>query len=173
MVEREYQRVSDKVTWRCPPKNCRTTTSIRKGSFFERSGLPLDKLIDLIYYWSLELPHAAIQNELQVDKQTVTDWANFLREVCSTELVRNPVRLGGPGHTVAVDETCVAKRKPGNQQGRPVPAKWVFGAVDLGTGDFFMEIVDQRDAAHLEPVIRRTILPGTTIWSDSGRHTTT
>jgi len=73
MVEREYQRVADKVTWRCPPKNCRTNTSIRKGSFFERSGLPLDKLIDLIYYWSLELPHVAIQYELQVDKQTVTD----------------------------------------------------------------------------------------------------
>ena len=32
--------------------------------------------------------------------------------------------------------------------------------------DFFMEIVDQRDAAHLEPIIRNNILPGTTIWSD-------
>ena len=93
----------------------------------------------------------AIQQELQVDKQTVTDWANFLREVCSTELVRNPIHLGGPGHTVAVDETLVAKRKPGNQQGRPVAAKWVFGAVDLGTSDFFMEIVDQRDAAQCPP----------------------
>jgi len=151
MVEHEYQRVSDKVTWRCPSKNCRTNTSIRKDSFFERSGLPLDKLIDLIYYWLLELPHVAIQHELQVDKQTVTDWANFLREVCSTELVRNPVRLGGPGHTVAVDETLVAKQKPGNQQGIPVAAKWVFGAVDLGTGNFFMEIVDQRDAAQCPP----------------------
>jgi len=60
----------------------------------------------------------------------------------------------------------VAKRKPGNQQGRPVAAKWVFGATDLGTGDFFMEIVDQSNAAHLEPIIRNNILPGTTIWSD-------
>jgi len=73
MVEREYQRVADKVTRRCPPKYCQTNTSIGKGSFFERSGLGLDKLIDLIYYWSLELPHVAIQYKLQVDKQTVTD----------------------------------------------------------------------------------------------------
>ena len=60
----------------------------------------------------------------------------------------------------------VAKRKPGDQQGRPVPATWVFGAADLGTGEFFMQIVDQRDAAHLEQIIKNNILPGTTIWSD-------
>ena len=60
MVESEYQRVTDKVTWRCPPKNCHINTSIRKGSFLVRSGLPLHKLIDLIYYWSLELPHVTI-----------------------------------------------------------------------------------------------------------------
>ena len=166
MEESEYQRVTDRVTWRCKPKNCRTIASIRKGSFFESAHLPLSTLIDMVYYWSIEMPHATIQCELGVDDKTVTDWANFLREVCSQELVHNPVRLGGPGHTVAVDETLVAKRKPGNQQGRPVEPKWVFGAVDLGTGQFFMEMVDQRDAATLEPIIRNNILPGTRIWSD-------
>jgi len=128
--------------------------SIRKGSFFERSGLLLYKLVDLIYYWSLELPHVAIQYELQVDEKTITDWVNFLREICSSELSRNPVRLGGPGYMVAVDEMLVAKRKPGNQQSRPVAAKWLFGAADLGTSDFFKEIVTQRDNAHLEPIMR-------------------
>jgi len=59
-----------------------------------------------------------IQYKLSVDDKTVMDWANFLREVCSQELVRNPVRLGGPGHTVAVDETLVAKRKPGKPAGQ-------------------------------------------------------
>lgn len=38
--------------------------------------------------------------------------------------------------------------------------------VDLGTGSFFMELVPQRDAATLVPIIQRIILPGSTVWSD-------
>jgi len=57
MEESEYQRVTDRVTWRCKPKNCRTIASIRKGSFFESAHLPLSTLIDMVYYWSIELPH--------------------------------------------------------------------------------------------------------------------
>ena len=40
--------------------------------------------------------------------------------------------------------------------------------VDTGhiPGLGYMEIVDQRDAATLLPIIRDHILPGTTVWSD-------
>jgi len=47
MEEREYDRVVDKVTWRCLLRQCRTITSIRHGSFFECSHLTLKSLIDL------------------------------------------------------------------------------------------------------------------------------
>lgn len=49
-----------------------------------------------------------------------------------------------------------------------MPPVWVFGMVDtshipaLGC----MEVVDQRDASTLLPIIRDHILPGTTVWSD-------
>jgi len=42
----------------------------------------------------------------------------------------------------------------------------VWGGVDLGTGSFFMELVSQRDAATLAPIIQRVILPGSTVGSD-------
>ena len=61
MEESEYQRVTDTVTWRCKPKNCRTIASIRKGSFFESAHLPPSTLIDMVYYWSIELPHTTMQ----------------------------------------------------------------------------------------------------------------
>ena len=166
MVESAYDQVADKVTWRCPVKRCRTTTSIRKGSFFERSHLPLKTLLDFLYYWSIELPNAEIQHQLAVDQKTVTDWTNLIREVCSTELLRNRVWLGGPGRIVAIDQTLFAKRKTGNQQAGPVEPEWVFGGVELGTDKFFMHLVhNNRDAATLERVIRDNILPGTRIWS--------
>lgn len=55
-----------------------------------------------------------------------------------------------------------------NRRGHALPPVWVFGMVDashipsLG----YMEIVDQRDAATLLPIIRDHVQPGTTIWSD-------
>jgi len=61
MEERQYSRVSDGIIWRCPPKQCRATVSVRKGSFFEKSHLPLTKLCDLLYYWSIDVNMAETQ----------------------------------------------------------------------------------------------------------------
>jgi len=87
--------------------------------------------------------------QLGVDGKTVTDWYNFVREVCSEDMIANPMQIGGPGTTVAIDESVVAKAKPGNIHARPVPQQWVFGGVQLGTDRFFIELVPQRNAATL------------------------
>jgi len=42
---------------------------------------------------------------------------------------------------------------------------WVFGAVDLQMKEFFIQIVLQRDAATLLPIIQGHIRPGSRIWS--------
>jgi transposase-like protein len=86
--------------------------------------------------------------------------------VCSADLLQNPRRIGGPGHVVAIDETVVARAKPGNAHARPVTQQWVFGGTDLTTKEYFMEMVPARDAATLIPVIQRNIVAGSTIWSD-------
>ena len=96
----------------------------------------------------------------------MTDWFNFCREVCSADLLANPLQIGGPGAIVAIDESVVARSKPGNAQARPVPPQWVFGGVQLGTTRFFMELVDRRDAATLVPIVQRYIVPSTRVWSD-------
>jgi len=66
MEERIYNRVSDGLIWRCPPKQCRATVSIRRGSFFEKSHLPLTKLCDLLYYWSMDLNNVETQYQVYV-----------------------------------------------------------------------------------------------------------
>jgi len=60
----------------------------------------------------------------------------------------------------------VARCKPENAQGRPVPPQWVVGGVDLQTGKFFLEMVPERSVARLTPVLQRHILPGSTVWTD-------
>ena len=90
----------------------------------------------------------------------VTEWYNFCREVCSADLLANPLQIGGPGAIVDIDKSVVAKSKPGNG----VPPYWVFRG--SARNSFFMEMVDDCDAATLVPIIQRYILPGTRIWSD-------
>jgi ISXO2-like transposase domain len=89
-----------------------------------------------------------------------------MRDICSHDLLANPRQIGGIGHVVAIDESVLARRKPGNAQGRPVREQWVFGGVDLTTKQFFIELVPRRDEPTLTPIIQRNIVAGTTIWSD-------
>ena len=103
---------------------------------------------------------------MAVNRKSVQDWYNFCRDLCSDNLLHNPIVLGGPGHIVAIDETLVARRKPGNAQGRPVPEQWCFGGVDLATGEFFMILVPNRAEVTLLPVIQRNVAAGTRVRSD-------
>lgn len=45
--------------------------------------------------------------QISVEGHTVVDWCAFIRDVCSADLLANPQQLGGPGHTVAIDESLM------------------------------------------------------------------
>jgi len=47
--------------------------------------------------------------QVAVNRKSIIDWYNFCRDLCSDDLLHNPVVLGGPGHIVAIDETLVAR----------------------------------------------------------------
>jgi hypothetical protein len=54
-----------------------------------------------------------------VDHKTVTDWFNFLRDLCSADLLANPHQIGGQGRIVAIDESVVARAKRGKRACTP------------------------------------------------------
>jgi len=64
MTERPYARIQEGIAWRCQVRQCRATASIRRGSFFERSQLPLKKLLDVISYWALEMSNDNIEHQV-------------------------------------------------------------------------------------------------------------
>ena len=54
MVEGRRQDVSDGLVWRC--RQCKGTKSIREGSFFSKSKLPLRQWVLLMHFWVRQYP---------------------------------------------------------------------------------------------------------------------
>ena len=74
--------VTDGLVWHCP--SCKTTKSIREGSFFfTKSRLSLKKWLLLLHFWMKEYPVSDAASDLQVDNNTACDVYQWLREVCS------------------------------------------------------------------------------------------
>jgi hypothetical protein len=106
-----YSRSLDEFAWRCII--CRSTRTIRDGTFFSNSKLTLRQVMDLMFYWSQGLDshvfpsrHCGIKGDA-----TLVDWKNFMRDICVEYCLKNPAMIGGVGHVVEIDESAWAKQK--------------------------------------------------------------
>lgn len=125
----------------------------------------MEQIVKLTYYWVYDLPNDFISRELRIGSDhTVVDWKNFSREVCLSILKLDNEKIGGPGRTVEIDESKFGKRK--YHRGKRVDGVWVFGGIERETKKCFFEVVEDRSANTLIPIIKKYILPGTTILSD-------
>ena len=90
---------------------CKTTKSLRAGSFFSKSKLPLQKWMVLIYWWVQDYPVSDAAEEAHVGRDTAINVYQWLREVCTTKLLSMPIQLGAPGKVVQIDESLF-RHKP-------------------------------------------------------------
>ena len=95
---RRAQASSDGVSWYCT--SCKTTKSIRHGSFFSKSKLTLQKWMIVILWWSREYPVIEMSREAEITEGTACDIYQWLCEVCSTNLLGTQIMLGGLGIVV-------------------------------------------------------------------------
>ena len=56
--------------FRCPRKGCQKVVSFRKGTFFENSKIPLEKIVRLLHLWSTVTPLQVMAKELEVRNGT-------------------------------------------------------------------------------------------------------
>lgn len=144
-----------------------TKKSIRCGSWFSGSKLPLTTVSKITYLWVIKAEPVAIICQTGVNKNTVTDWLQFCRDVCVEICSRTNETIGGPGTIVEIDEAKFGRRK--YNRGRRVEGHWVFGGVERGSRKSFFKIVENRSKDVLLGIIKEFILPGTTIVSDCWR----
>ena len=101
----------------CTNSRCRTWLSIRSGSFFEGSNIPLSTWLHLMFLWAIKASGSNIARLTSLSKPTVIRALSDLRTVCSTKIMNADMKIGGVGKTVEIDESKFgAKRK--YQRGR-------------------------------------------------------
>ncbi|XP_045461253.1 uncharacterized protein LOC123671438 isoform X2 [Harmonia axyridis] len=151
---------------------CESSRSVFSGTFCDRMHLDLDKLcfqVD-IFLSNLRSRTKEAMFELKLSSRTVIDWFSFCREVVADYVERNSHCIGGIGKIVEIHEAMLGKRK--YKRGRMLTEQWVIGGVERGVrGEckaFFVP-VENRTSETLIGIIRRYVLPGTTIMTDCWR----
>ena len=165
----QFRNVDDKVQWACSRRTCRSSVTVRKGTWLFGSKIKLRKIVFFITSWAQSLTSIKFAAEnIEISMHTTIDFNNYMREVCAHSLTKNTnAAIGGYGKHVEIDESIFTRRK--YNRGRVLPQAWVFGGICRETNDMFMVQVDQRNKDTLETEIKKNILPGTLIISDEWR----
>ena len=107
----------DKTVWRCS-EHKKSKKTIRANSFLENHHISEEQFITIVFLWSNEISVEAATTLIEISEQTIIQWYQYLRDVCSHYLFTNPIKIRGEGRVVQVDESQITKRK---NKGRIVP----------------------------------------------------
>lgn len=92
-----------------------------------------------------------------------------MREVCTHYIDNHPIRIGGPGINVCMDETHLYVSKYG--RGNRVKDVWVVGAIVSNPQpneelQFFAKRVENTNLQTILPLVQRHIVPGSILMTD-------
>ena len=97
------------MSWYWP--QCYTRRYIHDGSFFSKSKITLQKWMILLNFWVHKYPVTDAMQEAEVDGHTAIHAYQWLRDICSSCLMRGQIVLGGPDVDVHIDESLF-RHKP-------------------------------------------------------------
>jgi len=165
----------DGYIWKCRSKECGEIENIRKENKLFSNFSKIKLRILLIYIFS----HFAFlfspvnsRKILGLSLKTIRRLSDFLSSClvkCQIEEDDKIGQFGGKERVIEMDESCFFKRK--NNKGRIQSQVWGFGFVERNTGRLFVEVVPNRSAKTLVPIILQWISKDTKILlSDDGAH---
>jgi transposase-like protein len=163
--------------WQCKSVHPKRQFSVKVGTVFEDSPIPIDKW--LVAVWMLSncrngVSSYELSRALGITQKSGWFMLHRIRETMSL----NGTPLGGPGDVVETDETYVGgKLKNMHRSKRSVPVAGeriemknktaVMGFLNRTKREVSAQIIPFVRSETVQAMVRRNVLPGTTLYTDS------
>jgi transposase-like protein len=161
--------IATRSLWRC--KDCRKQFSVKKGTIFEDSPIPLSKWLPAIWLYSAGKKGRSshqLARDLGVTQKTAWFMSHRIRLAMETESFDAP--LSGE---VEVDETIMGGHDQNKHSylrrgtwGKQVGKVAVMGLLERG-GDVRAKMVPSRTSARLQKEIRSNVTLGSILYTDA------
>lgn len=161
----------DGCCWRCLNRACQRNklrVTIRTGSFFYGMRSSLVDIFSVIFCWTQEKPVKVVAEDFGLNKSTVIAIYSRLRDIIGEYCDSITPSLGGPGIVCQVDESLFSHKVKAHRGRPPQEQVWVFGIIDTSRSkdNLYLQVVGDRSANTLMPIISRVVRPKSTIYSD-------
>lgn len=161
----------DMYEWRCNNYKClkyQQTRSIRVGSFLGKFRVPTKTILKIILFWSQGMQQVDILKNVIISRQTLSDVRGVIVQAIKIYFEEHPIRLGGPGCIVQVDETMINHKIKAHRGRPPVTQTWLLTIVDTSATPAigYACIIVNKRAETLIPIISDVVRNGSTIHSD-------
>jgi len=155
--------------WKC--RECRKQFTVRKGTIFEESHIPMHKWLQAIHLMVSSkkgISAHQLHRVLEITHKSAWFMAHRIREAMRND---STVDFGANGGTVEVDETFIGNdrtvKPKGNKKGRGFAHKHkILTLVDRNTGRAKSMIVDDLKTKTLLPILQENIAKEATIYTD-------
>ena len=166
--------------WKCYAKHPKPTFTLKTGTIFEDSPIPLEKWLPAV--WLLVNCKNGISSyELSRDLGVTQKSAWFmLHRIRLAMQTGSFIKIGGKGNPVEVDETFVGGKAEfmhldkrtrlkmaGNLGRGPVGKAIVLGLLDRNTNEARVKVVGTQRKKELRSEVREHVHEGTTVYSDA------
>jgi hypothetical protein len=143
-----FEFLEQRLIIRCQNSKCRQYVTARNEVFSleSSSNLPIEKILEVYWYWSFKQKVNYTSVQCDLSEKTVVYWFKKIRNILF-ESMNESQPMGGPGYRIQIDESLFQGKRKNNKgrllksdvnsknsfkkknYGNRVQGPWVFGLV--------------------------------------------